>query len=110
MPRISRRGFSIPKTSSMGRAFRTDRWLAALLAQAGLGTSASLAAYLAMLAACALVLDAFEMIFVVVPLLAPAVLTRVDDAQWVAVLTLLVLQASFLLPPFGYAVLMARGR
>jgi len=92
------------------RAFGTDRWLAALLAHAGLGPGASLAAYLAMLAACALVLDAFEMIFVVVPLLAPAVLTRVDDAMWVAVLTLLVLQASFLLPPFGYAVLMARGR
>jgi len=27
---------------------------------------------------------------------------------WVAVLTLLVLQASFLVPPFGYAVLMVR--
>ncbi len=92
------------------RAFGTDRWLAALLAHAGFGAPAALAAYLAMLAACALVLDAFEMIFVVVPLLAPAVLTRVEDATWVAVLTLLVLQASFLLPPFGYAVLMARGR
>ena len=92
------------------RAFGTDRWLAALIAQAGFGAPASLAAYLAMLAACALVLDAFEMIFVVVPLLAPAVLARVDDAAWGAVLTLLVLQASFLMPPFGYAVLMARSR
>ena len=92
------------------RAFGTDRWISAVLADAGLGPDASLAAYLAMLATCALVLDAFEMIFVVVPLLAPAVLTRVADAPWVAVLTLLILQASFLLPPFGYAVLMARSR
>ena len=92
------------------RAFGTDRWLASLLDAAKLGAAGSLAAYLAMLATCALVLDAFEMIFVVVPLLAPAVLTRVPDAPWVAVLTLLVLQASFLLPPFGYAVLMARSR
>ena len=61
------------------------------------------------LAACALVLDAFEMIFVVVPLVMPALLARVPDATWVAVLTLLILQASFLVPPFGYAVLMARG-
>jgi len=56
------------------------------------------------------VLDAFEMIFVVVPLIIPALLVRVPDAPWVAVLTLLILQASFLIPPFGYAVLMARGR
>ena len=92
------------------RAFGTDRWIASVLTGEGLGSGASLAAYLAMLATCALVLDAFEMIFVVVPLLAPAVLTRVPDAPWVAVLTLLILQASFLLPPFGYAVLMARSR
>jgi TRAP-type mannitol/chloroaromatic compound transport system permease large subunit len=65
---------------------------------------------LAALAGCALVLDAFEMIFVVVPLIAPALLARLPDAPWVAVLTLLILQASFLVPPFGYAVLMARGR
>ena len=32
----------------------------------------------------------------------------VHDATWVAVLTLLILQASFLAPPFGYAVLMVR--
>jgi hypothetical protein len=33
---------------------------------------------------------------------------QVGDAAWVAVLTLLILQASFLTPPFGYAVLMIR--
>jgi len=54
------------------------------------------------------VLDAFEIIFVVVPILLPQVLVQVADATWVAVLTLLILQASFLLPPFGYAVLMVR--
>ena len=32
----------------------------------------------------------------------------VPDAAWVATLTLLVLQAGFLLPPFGYAVLMSQ--
>jgi TRAP-type mannitol/chloroaromatic compound transport system permease large subunit len=50
------------------------------------------------------------MIFVVIPLLIPPLLMRVADAAWVATLTLLILQASFLVPPFGYAVLMARGR
>ena len=63
---------------------------------------------LATVAACALVLDALEMIFVVIPVVMPALLMQVGDAAWVAVLTLLILQASFLAPPFGYAVLMVR--
>jgi len=92
------------------RAYGTDRWLTAFFAGLGGGAAPALATALAMLAACALVLDAFEMIFVVIPLVIPPLLTRVPDATWVAVLTLLVLQTSFLVPPFGYAVLMARGR
>jgi tripartite ATP-independent transporter DctM subunit len=57
----------------------------------------------------AFVLDAFEIIFVVVPIVIPPLLVRVADARWVAVLVLLTLQTSFLLPPFGYALMMARG-
>jgi TRAP-type mannitol/chloroaromatic compound transport system permease large subunit len=55
------------------------------------------------------VLDAFEIIFVVVPIVLPPLLVRVADARWVAVLVLLTLQTSFLLPPFGYALMMLRG-
>ena len=61
------------------------------------------------LAACSFVLDAFELIFLVVPLIMPPVLQVVPDPAWVAALTLLVLQLGFLLPPFGYAVVMSRG-
>jgi tripartite ATP-independent transporter DctM subunit len=57
----------------------------------------------------AFVLDAFEIIFVVVPIVVPPLLVRVADARWVAVLLLLTLQTSFLLPPFGYALMMMRG-
>jgi TRAP-type mannitol/chloroaromatic compound transport system permease large subunit len=57
----------------------------------------------------AFVLDAFEIIFVIVPIVIPPLLIRVADARWVAVLVLLTLQASFLLPPFGYALMMVRG-
>jgi TRAP-type mannitol/chloroaromatic compound transport system permease large subunit len=39
----------------------------------------------------------------------PSVLTRAPDAVWISVLALLALQASFLVPPSGYAVMMARG-
>jgi len=90
------------------RAFGTDRWLAAALGRLGIGEMGTLLVVLAVIAACALVLDAFEMIFVVIPVAMPPLLTLVHDATWVAVLTLLILQASFLAPPFGYAVLMVR--
>ena len=58
---------------------------------------------------CAFVLDAFEIIFVIVPIVIPSLLVRVADARWVSVLLLLTLQSSFLLPPFGYALMMVRG-
>jgi len=64
---------------------------------------------LAVIGLSAFVLDAFEIIFVIVPIVIPALLVRVADARWVATLVLLTLQTSFLLPPFGYALMMVRG-
>ena len=90
------------------RAYGTDRWIAATLADLGWGAGPTLLVVLGIIALCALVLDAFEMIFVVVPVVMPPLLTVVHNVTWVAVLTLLILQASFLVPPFGYAVLMVR--
>jgi len=90
------------------RAFGTDVWIQTTLAQLHLAPRATLGIALASLALCALVLDAFEIIFVVAPILLPQVLVQIPDVTWVAVLTLLILQASFLMPPFGYAVLMTR--
>jgi tripartite ATP-independent transporter DctM subunit len=67
------------------------------------------AVVLAMIGLSAFVLDAFEIIFVIVPIVIPPLLVRVADARWVSVLVLLTLQTSFLLPPFGYALMMVRG-
>lgn len=67
-----------------------------------------LATALAIIGISAIALDAFEIIFVIVPILAPAVLMRVPDAVWVGVAILMALQASFLLPPFGAALMLAR--
>jgi len=87
------------------RAFGSDRLLAAFIT----GLPAAALIVLLMIGVCALVLDAFEIILVIVPLLLPPVLMVVPDAVWMGVLVLLVLQASFLIPPFGYAIMMARG-
>jgi tripartite ATP-independent transporter DctM subunit len=93
------------------RAFGTDRWVSSLLIGSGTGGIYSpVLAVMAILALCAFVLDAFEMTFVVIPVLMPPLLVRVPDVTWVAVLTLLILQTSFLVPPFGYAVMMLRTR
>lgn len=90
------------------RALGTDRLISAFILT--LPGDARLVAIIVIgaLFLAAIVLDAFECIFVVVPILIPPLLIRVDDATWVAVLTLLALQTSFLLPPFGYALLLAR--
>ncbi|HYL31918.1 MAG TPA: TRAP transporter large permease subunit [Stellaceae bacterium] len=90
------------------RAFGTDQVITALIQAVPGGALGPVLAVMAVLWLCAFALDAFEIIFVVIPLVMPALLTRVDDAVWVSVLALLSLQASFLLPPLGYAVMMAR--
>lgn len=92
------------------RAFGTDvlvaQWMNALQGQRVL----AMAAVLCVLLACAFVLDAFELIFLVIPIVMPPLLALVGDAAWVAALTLLVLQAGFLLPPLGYAVVLSRAQ
>jgi TRAP-type mannitol/chloroaromatic compound transport system permease large subunit len=73
------------------------------------GDLAAVVVVLAVIGLSAFVLDAFEIIFVIVPIVIPPLLLRVADARWVSVLVLLTLQSSFLLPPFGYALMMVRG-
>jgi tripartite ATP-independent transporter DctM subunit len=90
------------------RGFGTDRWLAEVLASMPGGEPVALAAVLGILAACALVLDAFEILFVVIPVVMPPLLTVVEQPTWAGVLALLVLQLSFMMPPFGYAVVLTR--
>jgi TRAP-type mannitol/chloroaromatic compound transport system permease large subunit len=92
------------------RVFNTDRWLVEAVLASPWPSSITAALVLLLVALCAWVLDAFEMIFVIIPIVAPLLIVQLGDAQQAAVLLLLVLQLSFLLPPMGYAVLMARSR
>ena len=92
------------------RLLGTDRWIAELLLGSTLAPMWTALLVLLAVALCAWVLDAFEMIFVVIPIVAPPLIFMLGDAQQAAVLLLLVLQLSFLIPPMGYAVLIARAR
>lgn len=91
------------------RLLGTDRLVNDLVRGIPGGDIGPTVAVLAVIALCAFVLDAFEIIFVILPILIPPLLIKVADARWVAVLVLLTLQSSFLLPPFGYALMMVRG-
>jgi tripartite ATP-independent transporter DctM subunit len=92
------------------RVLGTDRLVAGWIVALPGGELAATASILAVIGLTAFVLDAFEIVFVVLPIVLPPLLVRVADAQWIAVLTLLTLQTSFLLPPFGYALMMLRSR
>jgi tripartite ATP-independent transporter DctM subunit len=91
------------------RLLGTDRLVSNLVGAIPGGDIFVVAIVLGVIGLCAFVLDAFEIIFVIVPIVIPPLLIRVADARWVSVLILLTLQASFLLPPFGYALMMVRG-
>ena len=92
------------------RLLGTDLWIADVVLNSTLSPYLTAALVLLAVALCAWVLDAFEMIFVIIPIVAPPLIAKLGDAQQAAVLLLLVLQLSFLIPPMGYAVLMARAR
>ncbi len=92
------------------RLLGSDRWVAEAVLHSSLSAQWTAVLVLLLVAACAWVLDAFEMIFVIIPIVAPPLIVELGDAQQAAVLLLLVLQLSFLIPPMGYAVLMARAR
>jgi tripartite ATP-independent transporter DctM subunit len=54
-------------------------------------------------------LDTFEIVFIVVPLTAPALLMLDIDPVWLGVMIGVNLQTSFLTPPFGFALFYLRG-
>ncbi|MGB6086852.1 TRAP transporter large permease subunit, partial [Parvibaculum sp.] len=54
-------------------------------------------------------LDFIEIIFVVVPIVAPILLVLGIDPIWLGVMMAINLQTSFLTPPFGFALFYLRG-
>jgi TRAP-type mannitol/chloroaromatic compound transport system permease large subunit len=91
------------------RLLGTDRLVTDWIVHLGGSNTQATLVVLGVLMLCAFVLDAFELTFLVIPIVMPPLLSRVGDAAWVAALVLLVLQLGFLLPPFGYSVVLARG-
>lgn len=54
-------------------------------------------------------LDTFEILFIVIPITAPVLLLMGVDAIWLGVMLGVLLQTSFLTPPFGFSLFYLRG-
>ena len=55
------------------------------------------------------ILDFIEIIFIIIPLFGPILFTYGFDPVWIAIMIAMVLQTSFLTPPFGFSLFYLRG-
>jgi TRAP-type mannitol/chloroaromatic compound transport system permease large subunit len=86
------------------RGFGGDRTVTALMAGLPGGELTPVLIVMAVVFVLGFILDAVEIIYIVIPLLGPAVLMGEVSPVWFAVLLAMNLQTSFLTPPFGFAL------
>nr|WP_241766881.1 TRAP transporter large permease subunit [Hyphomonas oceanitis] len=91
------------------RGYDGDEMVAAMLHQAPGGKWGALAMTMLVMFVLGFFLDFIEIVFVVVPLVAPPLIMLGFDPIWLAILMALNLQTSFLTPPFGFALFYLRG-
>jgi TRAP-type mannitol/chloroaromatic compound transport system permease large subunit len=91
------------------RGFEGDLYVTQLLGAMPGGTFGPVAAVMAVCFGLGFFLDALEIVFLVVPIAMPPLLFLGADPVWLAVLTAINLQTSFLHPPFGFALFFMRG-
>jgi tripartite ATP-independent transporter DctM subunit len=73
------------------------------------GTFAAVCAVMLVIFVLGFFLDTFEIVFIVVPIAAPALIKLGVDPLWLGVMIGVNLQTSFLTPPFGFALFYLRG-
>ena len=86
------------------RGFGGDEAVAALLEALPGEEAALLVVVMLVIFALGFVLEFVEIIFIVVPIVGPALFEAGIDPVWFAILVALNLQTSFLTPPFGFAL------
>ncbi len=73
------------------------------------GAYGALTATLALMFVLGFFIDTFEIIFIVVPIFGPVLIKLGIDPLWLGVLMGVVLQTSYLTPPFGFAIFYLQG-
>ncbi len=91
------------------RGMHGDRYLSELIVQAQLQPETFLAIVMAGVFIAGFFIDFIEIIFIVVPVVAPIFTAFGVDLLWVGVLLAMNLQASFLTPPFGFSLFYLKG-
>ncbi|NQY95696.1 MAG: TRAP transporter large permease subunit [Henriciella sp.] len=91
------------------RAYGGDHYVEALLTGIPGGLWGALAITMLVMFILGFFLDFIEIVFVVVPIVAPPLIILGADPVWLAILMALNLQTSFLTPPFGFALFYLRG-
>ncbi|MBK1636718.1 TRAP transporter large permease [Rhodovulum adriaticum] len=86
------------------RGFGGDRMVADLMAGLPGGGMTAIALVMALIFVLGFILEAVEIIYIVVPLLGPPILGTDISPVWFAILIAMNLQTSFLTPPFGFAL------
>lgn len=91
------------------RAYGGDHYVEALLTAIPGGLWGALLVTMLAMFLLGFFLDFIEIVFVVVPIVAPPLIILGADPVWLAILMALNLQTSFLTPPFGFALFYLRG-
>ncbi len=91
------------------RGFGGDELVAAILNAVPGGKWGALLMTMLVMFVLGFFLDFIEIVFVVVPLVAPPLILLGCDPVWLAILMAINLQTSFLTPPFGFALFYLRG-
>lgn len=73
------------------------------------GAFGALAVTLALMFVLGFFIDTFEIIFIIVPIFGPVLIKLGIDPLWLGVLMGVVLQTSYLTPPFGFAIFYLQG-
>jgi TRAP-type mannitol/chloroaromatic compound transport system permease large subunit len=91
------------------RGLGGDEWVASMLAAVPGGLTGALFFTFTVMFVLGFFLDFIEICFVVVPLVATPLIVMGADPVWLGVMMAMVLQTSFLTPPFGFALFYLRG-
>ena len=91
------------------RGLEGDRFLVELITRADLSTNAFIFMVMAAVFVAGFFIDFIEIIFIIVPVVAPIFTLLGVDLVWIGILLAVNLQTSFLTPPFGFSLFYLKG-
>ena len=91
------------------RGLEGERFLLSLVEQSNLSPTSFLILVMIVVFVSGFFIDFIEIVFIVVPVVAPIFVSLGVDLVWVGILLAINLQTSFLTPPFGFALFYLKG-